>query len=179
MVLSRGLTSLWKHRESIDIEIKREKEKQKAGAAADPVPEITKAHFEEAINQGALLISYCGKFLGCFWIWFKRLTPCRRTKRPASSQIKSQVTKSPFSPLSNLLFRHNPGPLQCWSWENRHLLSSVHCTSSGSTTSTPTSRSSPSSPPCFCWGSRGARWFRRRSSMSTLQSASGKLQWGD
>ena len=75
-------------------------------------------------NQGALLFSYFGKFSGCFWTWFKRLTPCRRTKR-SSSQIKTQVTKSPFSPLSNLHPRHNPGPLQCWSWENRHLPGSV------------------------------------------------------
>jgi len=45
-------------RESIDADIKREKEKQKAGAAMDTgeeeeedlVPEITKAHFEEAMK---------------------------------------------------------------------------------------------------------------------------------
>merc|ERR1711894_405153 len=44
-------------RESIDADIKREKEKQKAGATTmdvddedDPVPEITKAHFEEAMK---------------------------------------------------------------------------------------------------------------------------------
>ena len=49
-------------------------------------------------NQGALTISYFGKFSGCFWTWFKRHTPCRRTKR-SSSQIKTQVTKSPFSPF--------------------------------------------------------------------------------
>merc|ERR1712227_440628 len=44
-------------RESIDADIRREKEKQKAGATTmdvddddDPVPEITKAHFEEAMK---------------------------------------------------------------------------------------------------------------------------------
>merc|ERR1711920_75073 len=44
-------------RESIDADIKREKEKQKAGATTmdvddeeDLVPEITKAHFEEAMK---------------------------------------------------------------------------------------------------------------------------------
>merc|ERR1739838_799508 len=43
-------------RESIDADIKREKEKQKAGATMDvddeedPVPEITKRHFEEAMK---------------------------------------------------------------------------------------------------------------------------------
>merc|ERR1712115_770698 len=44
-------------RESIDADIRREKEKQKAGATTmdvddddDPVPEISKAHFEEAMK---------------------------------------------------------------------------------------------------------------------------------
>merc|ERR1712219_81738 len=44
-------------RESIDADIRREKEKQKAGATTmdvddeeDLVPEITKAHFEEAMK---------------------------------------------------------------------------------------------------------------------------------
>merc|ERR1712058_128619 len=43
-------------RESIDADIRREKERQKAGAAMDvdddedPVPEITKRHFEEAMK---------------------------------------------------------------------------------------------------------------------------------
>ena len=44
------------------------------------------------------MISYFGKFSGCFWTWFKRLTPCRRTKR-SSSQIKTQVKNPPFSPF--------------------------------------------------------------------------------
>ena len=44
------------------------------------------------------MISYFGKVSGCFWTWFKRLTPCRRTKR-SSSQIKTQVTKFPFFPF--------------------------------------------------------------------------------
>merc|ERR1712045_88265 len=41
-------------RESIEADIKKEKEKQKAGAAMDddedPVPEITKKHFEESMK---------------------------------------------------------------------------------------------------------------------------------
>merc|ERR1719350_633865 len=54
-------------RESIDADIRREKEKQKAGATTmdvddeeDLVPEITKAHFEEAMKfartSGSLMV---------------------------------------------------------------------------------------------------------------------------
>merc|ERR1712147_375710 len=51
-------------RESIDADIKREKEKQKAGATTmdvddeeDLVPEITKAHFEEAMKSARRSVS--------------------------------------------------------------------------------------------------------------------------